>query len=97
MSAAVCYPGKLSLTSAARIMDEAKSRIVADGELTVDMAELLQCDSAAVCFMLELSRAAREKNCALRFVNIGDQLRALLKLYQVGKIFLPNEAANEAA
>ena len=54
----------------------------------IDLSGVTQADSAAVGLLLSWARDARAGGRDLQYVNLGDNLRALIALYEVGE-FLP--------
>ncbi len=60
--------------------------------MRVDFAQVEEVDSSAVSLMLSWLRAAQQKNVALTFVNVPENLLSLTKLYGVDST-LPLQAA----
>lgn len=87
MPETVFAPAGLTLPNSAAIIADGRSKITPNGSLVVDMQNLQQCDSAAVCLLIELFRAGNKKNCQITIRNPGAQFKKMLKLYRLGKVF----------
>lgn len=74
-------------------MEAGCAKIQADGALVVDLGQMRRCNTATVCLLMELQRAARQKNCRLRVINADRQLVKLLNLYQLGAWWAEASAA----
>lgn len=68
-----------ALASWARI-DE----IVAAGQ--IDLADVIQVDSAGVSLLLEIARRAQRSGRRVVFINAPPQLRGLLDFFDVGRL-----------
>ena len=80
-------PGAITLENARVKMMEASLRMREGRELVMDMSDSAGCDSAALGAMIEWRRAASERGCRLRYVNVGGRLEKLIHLYQVEDLF----------
>lgn len=59
------------------------ARLAGAGDATLDLAGAADADSAGVAMLLALRRGAQVNGARLRFVNLPERLRRLLRLYQV--------------
>jgi phospholipid transport system transporter-binding protein len=59
--------------------------------LVLDFAQIVAVDSSAVSLLLGWLRAAQQKNCELRVVNLPSSLSSLASLYGVSEM-LPAQA-----
>lgn len=52
----------------------------AGGPITMDLKEVRRADSAGLALLVEWLRRAKEKGRQLRFVNVPDQVRSLIRV-----------------
>lgn len=76
--------GALTNGNVAGLLDAAKGAVLA-GATIVDLAAVTQVDSAAIAFMLELTRTADR---SLRLINVPEGLVKLARLYGVDGLLL---------
>lgn len=79
-------PKSITFDNLAAVAAAAKNKLVADGNLTVDMGELSDCNSSAICFLLDLMRAAQTENCNVDVLNVNLRLKKLIRLYQLDSV-----------
>lgn len=63
--------------------------------LEIDFTHVTEVDSSAVSMLLEWLRTAQAKGCQLRLVNLPENLRSLIKLYDVDDL-LPLDNRNQS-
>lgn len=56
-------------------------------DITIDMGQISKADSAGLALMVEWLRLGRETGSALRFVNIPEQLRRLIRVSGLENLF----------
>lgn len=56
-------------------------------EITIDLGQVSRADSAGLALMVEWQRLARENQHTLRFVNIPEQLRRLIRVSALENLF----------
>jgi ABC-type transporter Mla MlaB component len=52
----------------------------------ISFAALMQCDTAALVFVLHVLRRAERENIAVKFTHIPAKLKNLITLYHMGSI-----------
>lgn len=52
----------------------------AGGPITMDLKEVRRADSAGLALLVEWLRRAKDKGRQLRFVNVPDQVRSLIRV-----------------
>ncbi len=79
--------GPVTLTSVQALYEQGKRAFV-ESDLSVDVSGISEADSSAVALMLAWVREARARGGIIRFENLGENLKTLISLYDVGE-FLP--------
>ncbi|SDY02946.1 phospholipid transport system transporter-binding protein [Nitrosomonas halophila] len=74
--------GPILFENVMRVMQAGVVRI-GGRRLEVDFTHVTEVDSSAVSMLLEWLRTAQAKGCQLRLVNLPENLRSLIKLYDV--------------
>ena len=78
--------GRLSHAGAMATMESGRRHIVAGGEAVFDLKEVSECDSTAVCVLLDWLRTAQANTCTLRFINVPERILELAGLYGVASL-----------
>lgn len=74
--------GPILFENVMRVMQAGVVRI-GGRRLEIDFTHVTEVDSSAVSMLLEWLRTAQAKGCQLRLVNLPENLRSLIKLYDV--------------
>lgn len=72
-------------------------RAIAEGQVEIDLGDLVTVDSAAVATLLAWQRAARAGNKSLVFHNVPANLQSLADLYGVTSLLDPLPARTARA
>ncbi len=84
--------GRLTLEQSVALFNKGLPWPDGEAAVRIDFAQVEEVDSTAVSLMLSWLRAAQQKNVALAFVNVPENLLSLTKLYGVDST-LPLQAA----
>lgn len=81
--------GHLDFANVAGLVDPGKEFIRKSSELAivVDLSGVILCNSAGIALMTEWLRYAKRLDKNLQFVNIPEQMRAIIELSGLGGIF----------
>jgi phospholipid transport system transporter-binding protein len=79
----VALEGEFSLAAIDGLLDESRGWFTAGGSVAIDLGGIRRTDSSGVVLMLEWQRQARKAGCQLRFSNPPEQMRSLVRFYQV--------------
>ena len=80
-------PSAIDFTTLKDAIASGREKVSSSSVCSVDLSQLQNCNTAAVCFLLALRRQSLKSSCQLNFVNINQQLRNLLNLYQLSPWF----------
>ncbi|MEO8767680.1 MAG: STAS domain-containing protein [Nitrosospira sp.] len=83
--------GKLSVEGSVTINNVvavvARGIVLFDREnLVIDLTQVAEVDSSAVCMMLEWQREAARRNCRICFANMPQNLKGLAQLYGISEL-----------
>lgn len=86
-----CKEGRCTLKGAVNLenalaLREEGLRLFAEPEVTLDLAQVTEVDSAAVSLLFEWRRAALAANRKIRYINLPDNLTSLAELYGVTEL-----------
>ncbi len=65
------------------------------GKVLLDLGKVEAMDTAGVALLVYLSNSLKAKGVSFKIVNIGSQVRGLLKLARLEKFFQLQEISNE--
>lgn len=80
-------PGKTLITENAQETYLAGLSALAQGQTSFDFSQTKMVDSSAVAVLLEWKKAAKERQIALSFEQIPDDLQSLIALYGASELF----------
>ena len=69
---------------------------IAAGQTVIDFAALTAADSSAVATLLAWRRAAFAQSKPLAFVNLPDNLRSLISLYDVSELLTSTDSTTSS-
>ena len=72
-----CLKGVLTFVSVPILERQAADLHAADGELVIDLGEVVRADSAGLALLVEWTRRAKQRSQPIRFLNVPEQLRAI--------------------
>src|SRR5690348_1295848 len=75
--------GEFSLSGISGLLEESRGWFAGGRQISIDLAGIRRTDSSGVVLLLEWQRRAKEAGCSLRYLNPSEQMRALLRFYQV--------------
>lgn len=78
--------GELSFASALLALKKTAWIFESASDITFDLTGLERADSAGVALMLEWRRRAGQSGATLRYVNLPEQLRAIMRVAGVDRI-----------
>ncbi|HEV7856188.1 MAG TPA: STAS domain-containing protein [Herminiimonas sp.] len=90
-------PGASLTFDNAKTALDAGLQAIADGQSVIDFAGLTVVDSAAVATLLAWRRVAAARAMPLTFINLPDNLRSLIALYDVAELLDSAAAAPAGA
>jgi phospholipid transport system transporter-binding protein len=79
--------GPVTLDTVKGLLEDGARRFESE-QSVLDLSGVTQADSSAVGLLLAWVRDARARGRGIKYVNLGENLRALISLYEVGE-FLP--------
>lgn len=74
---------QLVISNINNYLKEFSNTISKSPELTFDLSNISDIDSAGLAFLLELKKLAKQANCSLKFINSNDQVERLCQLYKI--------------
>jgi phospholipid transport system transporter-binding protein len=78
----IVLSGPVTLANVAQVLEEGR-RHLAEGAVTVDLAEVSELDSSALALLLAWLREAKAAGRALAFTNLPESLQTIARLYGV--------------
>lgn len=57
-----------------------------NSEITIDLNDVVRCDSSGVALLIELTRRAKQRQKSLQFINVPAQMLEIAKVSGVDKI-----------
>lgn len=83
--------GELGFDTVPALLRHAEGRLTACPRLEIDLAGVSRADSAGLALLIEWLRQARARAQEIRFVNMPEQMRALVRVSGLDEV-LPLEA-----
>lgn len=79
--------GELNMQTVPAVAESARNVIKqVSGEVSVDLSGVSRADSAGLALLIELQRLSRQQQCAIRFLNLPEQLSQILHLSELDDI-----------
>ena len=85
--AVLCPRGSLDGGTAGRLKEDARRRIEADEDVVLDMSEVSFTDSEGLSALVAVYKAASARSRRLALARVRNNLRALLELTRLHRIF----------
>jgi phospholipid transport system transporter-binding protein len=86
------FTGALVFATVPGLLGEFAAVSGGHGELTIDLAEVSQTDSAALALLLEWMEQGRRRGVQVHFTNLPDSLMGIARLSNVERLLLPESA-----
>lgn len=77
--------GRLGFDTVPDLIRQANRLFTAADEVIVDFSEVTGCNSAALAVILEIAKSMREKNKAVCFRSLPEEIRTFARAYSVEK------------
>lgn len=78
--------GELSFETVPPLVRRGRSLFEAEGDVSLDLAEVTRADSAGVALLIEWRREARRQGRNIQFENIPPQMQAIARLSRVDQL-----------
>ena len=78
--------GELSFETVPALVRRGRSLFEADGEVSLDLAEVGRADSAGVALLIEWRREAQRQGRSIHFENFPPQMQAIARLSHVDEL-----------
>lgn len=85
---AVILEGEFSLAGIPALLEDSQGWFTAGKDVSIDLSGIRRSDSGGVLLLLEWQRRAKSAGCKLSYRNPPEQMRSLIRFYQV-EDFLP--------
>lgn len=82
--------GDLTFSSIGKKTAKSLSFLASAKDITIDLSQVGQTDSAGLALMLEWVKYARSKRCSIVFKNVPEQLRNLARLSGLETFAVPD-------
>ena len=93
---ATVYPvsGPMTFTSVAALFSGSAGWFAAGGrDITIDLSQVTQADSAGLALLIEWLRLAHSAQCTVRFTNIPPQMQVLIRVNGLQDTLIADKAA----
>jgi phospholipid transport system transporter-binding protein len=75
--------GAVTINNVVTVVERGVSLFDRDSLIVVDLKQVTEVDSAAICMLLEWQREAIRRSCRIRFASMPPNLEGLAQLYGV--------------
>jgi phospholipid transport system transporter-binding protein len=75
--------GAVTINNVVTVVEQGVSLFDRDSLIVVDLKQVTEVDSAAICMLLEWQREAIRRSCRIRFASMPPNLEGLAQLYGV--------------
>lgn len=82
--------GALTFETVPNLYKESTVWFEGKGDLTLDLAQVTNTDSAGLALLIEWLRRARDAKCSLRLTNVPAQVQSLMRINNLQDAFNQN-------
>jgi phospholipid transport system transporter-binding protein len=92
-SATRSVSGPMTFVSVPALFAGSSGWFAAGRDITIDLAQVTQADSAGLALLVEWLRQARRAQCRARFINIPPQMQVLIRVNCLQGTLISDKAA----